>query len=629
MPVTWSSENKIPAAAITFVGTGKAKDNLEANGLNPIIFVNQRLNPCEGQYGIDPNNHWIIKSVDVRIQTDWMVANAQIVLVPSNPNLGLLPLLPDVSSLRGGKKKTLDKDDEIRIFLGWIQNTEEKITKDSLTDSPVNILDSKLFPESFINKIKEKISNNDSSGSSKLSPVFWGFIDKLELVDRGTGPQLIISCRDRMRVLADTRMLSIPTVEAQITIDEDNSIQVLTEDGSSQEGERDYLIFNIIKAINFLGLDQKEAWRQFLRGITARKYEYDSEGNRIELETPNISTELLDAGSILDQSLWNRIAQFLPVESNFNPRVHIWAERPPLIGGVKSATLQVLNKTPLEILDHLALQEELPIDFRVSPFNGDFIFGPRAIDFTGFSDPTRYYRSYFYKSHPPDLKPCFNQKCLSIEVVSTSYGTYNQFIILDDNTNAADKSLASSIQLSIRVDDYSSQEREIKPPNRTQIISDGSISSYPDVYQAAMIVGLNAARRFSRDTEGIEIKIIGDPTFYINEAFTVYNTVLHDYNSVRIFDPTKHDNALRETRDKFKDLSPIVKQISDQVQAGNFVRSDRGDEEMSTFNSPNSETGQETPDISQAKYPIYRAVNIAHTLNELSFTTTVIGVSDY
>lgn len=616
MPVTWNCENKTPSAAITFVGGNNNDKN------NPILFANQPLSPkyCNQQYdlNIDPDSHWVIANVEVRTQTDWMISTATFTLVPSSPTVDKLPPLPDVSSLRGGVKRTLDKEDEIRIFLGWRSNSEEVISKELLTEYPIDVP---------LNKLSKEKSGIEYDLDKKMSPVFWGFIDKLELKDNGKGPQLVVSCRDRMRVLADTRILAIPQLSAELVVTSD-SIEVSSASG--KEGERDNLIYEIIRASNY-SPNQEQVWRRFIKGISAKRYRYNELGERVN--TSNIVVEggsLIQPDSLIDQSEWNRIAQFLPVEDSFNPRVHIWTERPPFINGVKKATLQVLNKTPLEILDHLALQEELPIDFRVSPFNGDFIFGPRSIDFTGLEDPLRYYRSYFYKSSPGGVNPLPNQQIMKIEAVSTSFGTFNQFIMIDNNTNGADRNFLSSIQLAIRVDNASTQNRFISPPNRTQIISDGSISSYPDPVVGAALVGFNAAKRFNRDVEGVEIQVLGDPTFYLNEAITVYNTVLHDYASIRVADNQKYQQELESIRlgldDDVKNMEETVKQQKDN---GIIPELPDVSNKLEGIFNPDSNAALELTDTDSDKFPIYRVVSIAHSLNERSFTTNVVGISDY
>lgn len=621
MPVIWDCDNKTPSAAVTFVGGS----NNDAN--NPILFVNQKMSPsyCEEQeqkynLHIDPDNHWIISKVEVRVQTDWSVSTATFVLVPSSPNVAKLPPLPDVSALRGGVKKTLDKEDEIRIFLGWRSNTEESISKEMFTEVPFDV---PLAPET------KEASLIEYDSSKKMSPVFWGFIDKIELMDNGNGPQLVFSCRDRMRVLADTRLLAIPELRAELIVSED-SIQFSSASG--EKGERDVLIYEIIRAVNYSGQQNYQVWRPFIKGITARRYKYNAEGERIN--TDNVIVEagsLVQPEALVDQSQWNRIAQFLPVESSFNPRVHIWTERPPFINGVRQATLQVLNRTPLEILDHIALQEELPIDFRVSPFNGDFVFGPRTIDFTGFEDPVRSYRSYFYKSAPAGITPAPNQQVMKIEALSTSFGTFNQFIMIDNNTNGSQKNFLSSIQLALRVDNNSTQGRSIVPPNRTQIISDGSISSYPDPLVGATLVGFNAAKRFNRDVEGVEIQVLGDPTFYLNEAFSVYNTVLHDHDSIRVNDNKQYQDFFAGVRSSIDELvsEQVQETVKQQKKQGIIPEVETISTVAAALLNPNDENSLSLTDSDSGKYPIYRAVNIAHTLNERSFTTSIIGISDY
>jgi len=622
MPVTWNKENKTPAAAITFVAGGP-DPNRNTQTETPILFCNHPLNPsyCENEtydLKIDPDNHWVIKSVDVRVMTDWLISTASITLVPSNPNNKLLPRLPTVYDLRGGTKPTLSVEDEIRIYLGW-RNGTELISKDLLTEVPFPIEDT--FNQSINNKY-----GLDYDPNKKLSPVFWGFIDKLEIKDFGKGPQLIISCRDRMRVLADTRLLSLPD---NYEANDDGELVKVQED----LGERDVLIYQMINAVNYLGQGTDPAWRNFRKGLLA-KFQLtviEEETNEPQNIRKFISTEFLGLDSFTDHSLWNRAAAFMPPEKDFAPRVHIWVERGSLSQGAEKSPMQVLNKTPIEIIDHLALQEELPIDFRISQFNGDFIFGPRSIDFTGFEDQYRNYRSYFYRVNPPGKKPCPQQQCIRIESVTTSMGTFNQFILMDNTSNGREIALNKQIQLTTRIDPPNTANRTIIPPNRTQIIADGSLSSYPNPYQGAAFVALNAAKRFSRDSEGIEIEVLGDPTFYLNEAITVYNTGLHDYDSVSLDNNKAYIKYLRDIRTQITTQIEVIEEelekSDDSIELSN---SDTFNEIASkTVDTSDDDNPLELTDIDKDKFPIYRVVNIAHSLNELNFTTSVIGITDY
>lgn len=622
MPVIYNQLNKTPAAAITFV-SGYSTENATINQ-TPIILKSQPFKSNCPELGIRSDGHWIVKQVTVSVTTDWSIDTAQIVLVPSNPNLNTLPQLPDVSNLRGGVKKSLEKDDEIRIYLGWISSGEEEITADLLGEIG--------FDPQWDSSVELLSQNNPFDASKKLSPVFWGFIDKLELFDRGSGPQLVLSCRDRMRVIADTRILAIPNSGANFSVDETTGAPLVISDQGVQ-GERENVIFKIISSVNAYGQSlENSSWRTFIKGLTARKFTY-VDGERVNSNQISLADQVLTADALLDQSLWNRTAYFLPPETAYNPRVHIWSERPPLTGGAAGATLSVLNKTPLEVLDHLMIQELLPIDFKASPFNGDYVFGPRVIDFSGFEDPIRSNRTYFYKSNPPDSCISYNQQILEIEVLSTSFGSFNTFIVTDSNTNKRSSSFLSSIQLSVKVDSPTTEGRFISPPNRAQIIPDSTLGSTGAPPEAdAALIALTAARRFSRDSEGIEIKVIGDPTFYLNEAFLVYNTVLHDYDTRVLVNNNQYNLTVDELKKKVFELgSQQSDELNIQNKEGSISVSDEINQVATESLSPNSgvNNGLQLSNKESGQYPIYRISNITHEFNEKSYTTTVLGVTDY
>ena len=113
---TFSTQQPVPAAMITAATM--------ANNIQPVLFTTQ--------YGYSDTNKtvredvplkWVIRGLRVTTVRDWNISQAQITLTTSIPSrTDTLPPLPNLKKYRGGNYPYLSKDDEIRIYAGYIDS---------------------------------------------------------------------------------------------------------------------------------------------------------------------------------------------------------------------------------------------------------------------------------------------------------------------------------------------------------------------------------------------------------------------------------------------------------------------------------------------------------------------------
>jgi len=548
---TYSTEAATPAAAIT-LATGNSNTQ-------PILFTNHfgdkgTYENSEGKTK-DVELKWVIKDITVTLTRDWDISQAQIVLTCELPDKSMRePPLPDVSIYRGGDNPYLGKEDEIRIYAGYVESSTTPITADLLDEIPFDFTDIKTQVKQSHNKNKP------------LCPIFWGFIDTMKYSGTPTGSTLTIQCRDRVRVFADTRIVSLVAFQGKQNSEGSNKTSVgdqvvdptATEQGIVS-GDRTEILMQLANAAagnpygqNPRDLEKKgvTCWKLVKPGEIVKGFTVDQDKN-ITVQFPSE-----------DPAQWVQTTTCRIMADKATPRFNIWNERPPIVKGESQATLQVLNKVPLEIIDFIAKTEERPMDFFASHINGDFILGPRVKDESGFADEHRSYRTYFHRTAPDGMIPTYNQMIQKIEATDTTLFSFNNFIIIDSSkTKGGGTSLIGAIRKGYSALSTSLTKRSPSPPCKTQIIYDGGLASYDNPELGATYLAMAHAKIWSRDITGIEMEVVGDPTFYPSEAIRVYNTYLHDYKTYTVMDSTKDTSKdIREYRDDVeKNVAPAMK----------------------------------------------------------------------
>jgi len=602
-----------------------------ANNIQPVLFTTQ--------YGYSDTNKtvredvplkWVIRGLRVTTVRDWNISQAQITLTTSIPSrTDTLPPLPNLKKYRGGNYPYLSKDDEIRIYAGYIDSHSTPLCVEMLDERAMDLIPGKDSP------------GWKHDPDKPLCPIFWGFIDTIHCVGTAEGGvQLILQCRDRMRVLADTKILSIPSL---IGSKQD------TRSKGGATGRRDEIIYDIYRAttsqLYVTGGDDKGAsscWKKvygaYTDGRKANGKEEDGGllytayvgAGDVTKRAPEWKNKNADDGPDIspeeDPALWLRKCTHSIMRPDASPRLNVWVQRPPLQKSHMAATFQVYKRSPLEVLQYLASHEERVTDFYASHINGDYVFGPRVLDTSGFDDEHRMYRTYFFRTVPDCIeKPLPNQMILSLRSSSSSVATFNRLVVINPEANGGNRSFLDSVQLTMEFSSFGSEGRKISPPCRTQIIEDAALSTYGNPVGGAIVTALSAARLWGRDIEGVEITVLGDPTLYPSEAIKVWGTVLHD-EGTSIMDGSP------------KSLKELEKEQLKAQSYGEDMEFNKGKkpfkvQDLVKVDAGRGPTTNKGSDPSAWVLPVYKVRLVQHILStqggDEGFTTRIRAVADY
>lgn len=625
-------------------------------------FVDEEGNPTsepQDDEGCSQKLRWAIKNISVSLFRDWSISEARVVLTAPLLDINdTLPRLPNCYSTREGANPELTIEDEIRIYMGYVDSPTTLITRDMLDEVPIEM---KQFEKADSNNDNE-VKSIDIEGFvqpnfelGKLVPVFWGFIDKIDFdgSNKGSGNQIILSCRDRGRVLSDTTLINVPSLAGAF-----KGGQVNTQpNGALWEVASDVARAVNGYQINVDGSANNEniCWKRIITRKASERTDGLKPEELAELAIVENDVEFYSAYTLnnnvderessqaaavtQDPSLFVRRASFKIMDYQTRPRFHMWLNRPPMTKKNGSSQWQILDKTPLSIIKWIAANEEKPLDFFTSHVNGDYCLVPRVLDVTGFYDENRMYRTYFYKDWPrvnPNNgttieAPCENQLILNIRTFTTVIGTANRITVVDNSSMAGNGvAVLKGVKLTIDSIPFTLSDRLIKPPCRLKLVYDGNLATYKSASGGALIVAMAYAAQFSRDVGGCEFSVLGDPTFYPGEAVRVYNTFLHDnyYKSqTGLFSDILQKQL---TFDEFSQLySETDAPAASKETTENIVAAD---EESSKEVKKQVEAGTRETSKEKLLLPVYKIRSIEHKLStsgsKAGFITTILGSLD-
>lgn len=387
------------------------------------------------------------------------------------------------------------------------------------------------------------------------------------------------------------------------------------------------------------------------------------------------ASHLRKRNPIEDPALWIREAMFKKMLPYSEPRFHMWVQRPPIEKAYGASVFTVINKSPLQIISFLANQEERPTEFYSSHVNGDFVFAPSEADTSGFYDKKRFFRTYFFRTWPKEinkLPPAPNQMIRSMRVTSSSIGTFNRIVVIDSQNETSGGSFLESIRATVRTlpwgkdaeaDNQFAKDnpeypsgRAIYPPCKNQIIYDGTLGSYGnnDSNKAggALITAISQARISAKESQGIELTLLGDPTIYPNEMIRVYNTVIHDYGC------STHPGTTAGVQELLEIQQEVEKLVTSEGEGTVNDLRKKGKEQESTnpeqfvaakgatlnrdatpaiddYVRKATQQGRVITDKTQNSMilPVYKVKTIEHTIStsgsNAGFTTKIEAITDY
>jgi hypothetical protein len=594
---------------------------------------------------------WVVRSITINLVRDWSASTFEVVLtcsLPDKPNLQI-PRLPDVSFYRKGEYPYLDKEDEIRIYMGYIDSPQTPITADLLDWHPFTV------------------GQNISDPKKPLCPVFWGFIDKIDFVGDRAGAQLVISGRDRCRIFQDTRVISLRSLERSVLEQKDEEGKVVP----AIQGARSTILLDIARAAAGQSSDQnqfqlyeesdKKYWKYIIGtqeeeggilSLPPEDYSYGfskaSGGFTPRVPNPQEPSSQISGGFtprvpnpqepssqidvLTDAMAPEKILEYATrkVNSRGYVRFHRWVFRPPIVTRGRNAIYQVFNRVPIDIVNYLAANEERPIDFYSSHVNGDFLFAPRVLDTTGLKDPSRNYRTYFYNSWPEKAgSPSHGQVILKIRAVSSTLGTFNRFSIASSGVSGRGEDTLAALTFILENYGQGLRGRNPNPPSRHQLIVDDNLNTYNNALIGATTIAFQSSRSWSRELNAVQMTILGDPTLYPGEAIQVYNSVLHDYNvstSIPSLDAFQaYEQRLETSLNNLESNFPLdSRQAAEQARNGIPTEVDSILGELTNLRT--------LTDKDANLFPIYKCRSIRHRLTtvgqQAGFTTELALVGD-
>jgi hypothetical protein len=481
----------------------------------------------------------------------------------------------------------------------------------------------------YIQVIQRKAGVKDKTyfaDENKIAPIFWGFIDSVDFISNSNaGVQIIYNLRDRSRILADTKLVTLPFLGT----DANNK--------NTFEGLKHKTVESVYRATNGgIYLDNNYvsatslAWRSgFDKGQTINLYE-DKDKKITDTKSALAKERLKFTAAIEDPARWVIANAFLSSGdllnktdyNNFDPLFHIWTLQPPLISGSGNNTMQIINKSPFEILSYLAMTEVMSIDIFTSHINGHFMFAPRILDTTGLYDEQRGNRLYYFFD-------CFDklpeQRSLikDIRVQTSTVGVYNRFTVLTadfgSSTNASLSGLTSIVDIA------SANTKNRKVPIKQHVIVDPKIkASEGNKEGAAQALALTTASTMARDHTMIIFKIIGDSSFYPGEAVRVFNTVLHS-KDIFTFNATSTSSAVF-LKSLYDEVQKLLNSAVKQQGTNNKVV-----DLSAVIDSMRKVAGAPSDDLNGA-LPMYKVRGITHSLkangNDAGYTTKIVAVAD-
>ena len=471
--------------------------------------------------------------------------------------------------------------------------------------------------------VKDKTYTADPN---KIAPIFWGFIDSVDFISNSNaGVQIIYNLRDRSRILADTKLVTLPFLGT----DANNK--------NTFEGLKHKTVESVYRATNGgIYLDNNYvsasslAWRSgFDKGEVISLYE-DADKKIIDTKSALANERLKYTAAIENPARWVIANAFLSSGdllnkadyNNFDPLFHIWTLQGPLVSGSGNNTMQIINKSPFEILNYLAMTEVMPIDIFTSHINGHFMFAPRILDTTGLYDEQRGNRLYYFFD-------CFDklpeQRSLikDIRVQTSTVGVYNRFTVLTadfgSSTNASLSGLTSIVDIA------SANTKNRKVPIKQHVIVDPKIkASEGNKEGAAQALALTTASSMARDHTMIIFKIIGDSSFYPGEAVRVFNTVLHS-KGIFTFNATSTSSAVF-LKSLYDEVQKLLNSAVKQQGTNNKVV-----DLSAVIDSMRKVAGAPSDDLNDA-LPMYKVRAITHSLkangNDAGYTTKIVAIAD-
>jgi hypothetical protein len=530
------------------------------------IILSNRVN-----YATTSSNSWVITSGRITISRFWSASTAMLVLAMQNESRDKdYPDLPGYvyRPLLGGKDNfgvtppPLDKNDEICIWAGYIDNVRPAVLRDLLTH--------------------------------KLFRCFVGVIDTV--VVSGTtnmGTTMMIQCRDRMKYLMDSlgtynttdsnyirenkdaQLLRRPNVILEVAkrsignLDGAASINSGSGGNTVNEPRCDSVCGSVIEG------GYVEDLTEGLPDSTGKEKAPPIEGfsNPAEDNAESIYNKEADSsrsyyGKELGAPFIGGVVTTPSVDlSAKNPLFNIITGRRPFNVNEESfagMANQVTDRVALEFIKFLALQEPWPTEVFVDHRSGEFWYAPRELDLTGLEDPKRFYRTYVYRED--NTKFIYEKNYSTTEDSQFKYIHPCQAMLLfREESSSINWRSNIIVQNQEGINQSSSQALHLKvvPPwlkgrrfaCTYYTVTDKTIQDRWELVGTAMAF----ARLYGKELRAATMHIIGDPTMCPGEAVQVIGSPLNAVSKLSL--EKDRADAVDQYSNMYKKMMEALKEL--------------------------------------------------------------------
>ena len=360
------------------------------------------------QAGNAQQNQWMVTGGRITVNRFFQASTAMIVLSCSNTNFDVAyPTLPTKVARAVTNKSSpepqliydlsypLDKNDEICIWCGYIDQLRPVVTKD----------------------LQEH----------RLLRTFIGAIDTISVVGSTTqGVTMIIQCRDRMKYLMDSVGTFNTSDFNPLAGGSANKADVNATDSNDatlkDKITRSDIILEIARrclghlqgspAIANLAVECDSVCGMRINPGYVAEYTQvnDTDGTGYQAMYDISNSENSYAGH--KYSKGNPIpfiggrttTPTIPVPS-IDPTFNIVTGRLPykrdsLDAKSLASNQNITDRVPAEFIKFLSMQEPWPTEFFCDARSGEYWYAPRGLDISGLADPKRFFRTYFFRNAP-------------------------------------------------------------------------------------------------------------------------------------------------------------------------------------------------------------------------------------
>lgn len=198
--------------------------------------------------------------------------------------------------------------------------------------------------------------------------------------------------------------------------------------------------------------------------------------------------------------------------------------------GAITSNFQVSERVPIEFIKYLSNQEPWPTEMFADHRSGEYWYVNRGTDVTGFSDPLRFNRVYYYRLYPNGVVPDPRQMCLSFREERSAIGLRTNIIVTNQKGSESKGSILTTHLVSVPPLLQTPVGRPLPYPASYYTVVDPSAIDPVSVGALA----IKYARQLSKDVKAATTRVIGDPSLCPGEALQVVGSPLVNFDPAKL-----------------------------------------------------------------------------------------------